>query len=409
LLESEELMAELNEDIMKLKAEIEEVEAEIKQVKAALEWHFLRNAAGREEEKQKLKERAGMYCDTTIWPRDSLRSELVAKENVLAANKNLLLAAERRLERASRGSQFGREDHTDEADELSTPQRRRRFFKVSALFKNGATWRHLRKIMFEVADRQQGIKGHIRYCDPVAPDSDLELLLYFKTDFEARMMCSAIINEYQKYYSSGTRPFVKVSEAEANEVRDPEALITTGDYVRSISPKRDTFDIDRDDTQSHSSATINCPDYVQRHECIFDPLKCGGKVHAAHINAKLKKTQADSNGNLIPLPASVHTIFDSNTSGADMPLFSIEPVTKVEELVPGDLDHDEYFQKVTVRVHFFPDSRALLYIETLRNGARQVRSGVYELTIAKRNADEFIKQATRRHEYTLVQWADRRP
>mmetsp|Transcript_3413 Transcript_3413/g.5223 ORF Transcript_3413/g.5223 Transcript_3413/m.5223 type:complete len:338 (-) Transcript_3413:302-1315(-) len=337
-------MAELNEDITNLRVKIEEVETEIKQVRAALEWHM----AFTDEEKQNALERAGMYSNTNYWSYDKLQSrlselltDLVAKET-----KENLLLEEKRLERASRGSQFGREDHTDEADELSTPQRRRRFFKVSALFKNGATWRHLRKIMFEVADRQQGIKGHIRYCDPVAPDSDLELLLYFKTDFEARMMCSAIINEYQKYYSSGTRPFVKVSEAEANEVRDPEALITTGDYVRSISPKRDTFDIDRDDTQSHSTAT--CPDYVQRHECIFDPLKCGGKVHAAHINAKLKKTQADSNGNLIPLPASVHTIFDSNTSGADMPLFSIEPVTKVEELVPGDWDTKEYFQKVTV-------------------------------------------------------------
>ena len=72
-------------------------------------------------------------------------------------------------------------------------------------------------------------------------------------------------------------------------------------------------------------------------------------------------------------------------------------------------DHDDFFQDVKVRVHFFPDDRARRFISALRRGNIQHGDGAYDLTISKREAGEFIKQAAKRHEATMAQWKERRP
>jgi len=398
---------DVNAEIAALETEEEkEVKKELNQVKAALEG--LRAVTG--DARDKAFAEAGLYADRWTW--EELKAELGRLRDYLTElrkKENLLLEA-RLEERTSRDSMLGRRPPVDdEANELVTPQRERRLFKVSALFVKGATWRDLRKTMFKLADLKQGIKGFIRYTDPGKTDSDLELLLFFVTRALADAMYESILGEYFQHYSSGTRPTVVVSAAGADEVVDPEAFMRTSDYDRNTSPQRDNFDVDRDDTQSHGSATKNCPDHVQRRECIFDPQKCSGKMHAAHINAKIKNTKADSEGNIIPLPADVHQAFDDNLSALGIPLFSIEPRTTVEELGTGVSESGDFFQDVKVRVHFFPHPGVRQYIQALRTGAMHISDGVYELTIGKRDAKEFIKQASQRHADTLLQWSEGRP
>mmetsp|Transcript_8867 Transcript_8867/g.27281 ORF Transcript_8867/g.27281 Transcript_8867/m.27281 type:complete len:417 (+) Transcript_8867:211-1461(+) len=343
----------------------------------------------------------------------------------LRRKENLLLEEARRAERASRDSMPGRGSimdalTSDDAVATRFPGQNR-FFKVSARFTKGATWRNLRKTMYELADQHGGIAGHIHYETPVRVDSDLDVLLYFTTESQANMMRAAIIKEWQEHYTAGARPNVRV--AASNDDVDPENLITTSDYDRNVSPTRDDdFEGFEVDTESGSTATKNCPEHVQKRECIFDPKKCGGKVHEAHVNPDLKMTkkkkkdvkdgvleveEEDSKGNVIPLPSDVHQLFDDNLSVLGMPLISIDPLTKVGDLGTGDWENGDFFQEVKVRVYFYPDERAQRFISGLRHGNIQVSQGVYDVTIHKRMAAEFIKQAKKRHDETQAKWSEK--
>ena len=421
------MTTDVNAKIDDLEKEAKELKEEIQQVKAAQKW--LHDKSLTEEQRTAAHAQARNYANPEIWPvaklpdqRMALENRLTALRNDLAAEKNLLLEAARRTERASRDSMPGRGSIMDAVSDDAVATRfpgQNRIFKVSARFMKGATWRNLRKSLFEMADRRRAIKGYIRYSIPVVAQSDLEVLLYFTTENQANSMYGDIIEMWQRHYTTGSRPNVRVEES--NDNVDSEDLIKTSDYDQSISPARDDdFEGFEVETESRSTATKNCPEHVQKRECIFDPKKCGGKVHEAHVNADLKMTkkkkkdvndgvleveEEDSKGNVIPLPAPVHTLFDSNTSGADMPLISIDPLTKVEELGTGVWENGDCFQEVKVRVYFYPDERAQRFISGLRHGSIQVTGGVYEVTIHKRMAAEFIKQAKKRHDETQEKWS----
>mmetsp|Transcript_8863 Transcript_8863/g.27263 ORF Transcript_8863/g.27263 Transcript_8863/m.27263 type:complete len:427 (+) Transcript_8863:210-1490(+) len=424
------MTTDVNAKITELEDEKKSLKVEIEQVKAGLRAH----AAKTEEARTAAFAEADLYADD-IWTREKLQAELgrlrdglTAKEidlTELRRKENLLLEEARRAERASRDSMPGRGSimdalTSDDAVATRFPGQNR-FFKVSARFTKGATWRNLRKTMYELADQHGGIAGHIHYETPVRVDSDLDVLLYFTTESQANMMRAAIIKEWQEHYTAGARPNVRV--AASNDDVDPENLITTSDYDRNVSPTRDDdFEGFEVDTESGSTATKNCPEHVQKRECIFDPKKCGGKVHEAHVNPDLKMTkkkkkdvkdgvleveEEDSKGNVIPLPSDVHQLFDDNLSVLGMPLISIDPLTKVGDLGTGDWENGDFFQEVKVRVYFYPDERAQRFISGLRHGNIQVSQGVYDVTIHKRMAAEFIKQAKKRHDETQAKWSEK--
>ena len=179
----------------------------------------------------------------------------------------------------------------------------------------------------------------------------------------------------------------------------------SGYDLDEASPERDCFEVDDDGASSLSSDTRKYPEHVLERESIFDFAQYDSTIHAAHLNWTIKGTDEDSVGNVIPLPSSVYQLFDNNLNRRRMPLISIEPLSDASSLGEPVINRGVTYHDVNVRVHFFPSIEAQRQIPGLKAGAVQHSSGIYDVTIQKREAAEFIKQIGLRHRYTQYAWS----
>ena len=278
-------------------------------------------------------------------------------------------------------------DHTDR-------KRPRSAWKFEAIVSKGASFQHLRQRVFEMAEISTAFDGNIAYSTPVSADSDLCIELYFKGETDARTMETTLVRALRESWRSDAIPLTKIIEIE----RELQRRVWKQDYDRSTSgpPDRVSWDIYEDEGRSAATTVSDAEEIAL--ESVVDDTTTHLRFERCHINASLKGTRADSEGNWMPLPADWHKLFDADTID-NKACVSIVGHSKISDEKKGDREG------VEVHVYFAPHLRSRdLYCGQLRD-ATMVRKGVFAVSVWKREADKFIAQLQTRHDRVTQSWS----
>ena len=276
-------------------------------------------------------------------------------------------------------------DHTDR-------KRPRSAWKFEAIVSKGASFQHLRQRVFEMAEISTAFDGNIAYSTPVSADSDLCIELYFKGETDARTMETTLVRALRESWRSDTIPLINILEIE----RELQRRVWKQDYDRSTSPDRVSWDIYEEAGRSAATTVLDAEEIAL--ESVVDDKMTDLRFERCHINASIKGTHADSEGNWIPLPVDWHKFFDAYTID-NKALVSIVGHSKIPDEKIGDREG------VVVHVYFAPHLRSSAFYSGQLRNATMVRKGVFAVTVWKREADKFIAQLQTRHDRVTQSWS----
>ena len=284
--------------------------------------------------------------------------------------------------------------------QIATPQnkdhtyrkRPRSAWKLEAIVSKGASFQHLRQRVFEMAEISTAFDGNIAYSTPVSADSDLCIELYFKGETDARTMETTLVRALRESWRSDTIPLINILEIE----RELQRRVWKQDYDRSTSPDRVSWDIYEEAGRSAATTVLDAEEIAL--ESVVDDKMTDLRFERCHINASIKGTHADSEGNWIPLPVDWHKFFDAYTID-NKALVSIVGHSKIPDEKIGDREG------VVVHVYFAPHLRSSAFYSGQLRNATMVRKGVFAVTVWKREADKFIAQLQTRHDRVTQSWS----
>ena len=272
---------------------------------------------------------------------------------------------------------------------------------LTARIARGASFQHLRKELFALAEVSSAFGGFIRYGDgitTVTATSDIEAELYFESSELARAMETCIRAAVRDRWRATTMPTTSVTDVSDTTSVDALKRIFSDHYDRTASPP-DRLSFEHKAVGERSSATSVLDVTEIDNESVVDRTKCTLKFEKCHIDADIKgNKKKDTTGNHIPLPSDWHDFFDAYTNDN---IASISIVGDGECIGVAD---GEGRAPVRVHVYFDPSSPDAPLRSAQLRSATQVRPNVFAVTVFKKEASKFVALLSARHNAVVQRW-----
>lgn len=279
-------------------------------------------------------------------------------------------------------------------------------FKLTTLFKRGASFLGLRQNVFTAAQDTFAYDAEVTYtgkerAEAITGASDLQVVLYFEQKEHALRMRNIIYAAPKRWRSLET-PLVSIEECPGHALK---TMVREVDYDSQLPSDRepwDASDVHRAvDDETSVGTTVSDEEVINR-ESIVDPKKAHTKFHAAHIDAALKNTPKDNASNILPLPADWHLVFGGETPDG-VPSLSIIVAPKTRGGRTKRAREEDEIPLVALHVMFRTPQLALQLSPELKS-AEQIRPQVYKVTIHKANPKQLEEYLLKRHNKVMMRW-----